>query len=518
MRLAFLSRSLRTKIVVLVLLTTLLALLVALVALVGYDLRSYHRNWVADISTQAELLGRTIAPALSFDDATAAKENLELLHLRPQVQAAAIYNARGALFASFVRSAAESALPALPEADGVHIEGRTLVLYSRIVDGGEILGTVYLRTDYELAARLADYLAISFAVLLMAMLVAWLVSERLQKFVTGPMITVSAIAREVVAKGDFSRRADKLSSDEVGELVESFNGMLNEIERRTQALESANSELARQMAERDRAEQEIQHLNAQLETRVRERTTQLQAANLELEAFCYSVSHDLRAPLRSIDGFSQALIEDFPADVPPEALGYLGRIRAATVRMGQLIEDLLNLSRVSRGGLERKPVDISEIARQIIAEHEQREPLRRVEVAIREGMHFDADPRLVRTALENLIGNAWKFTSRTVAPRIEVGSLRDGNRVSFFVRDNGAGFDMAYVDNLFGAFQRLHSANEFSGTGIGLATVQRIVHRHGGRIWADAQVGKGAAFYFTLAFEGAVPAPEPVAPPIDTIT
>jgi light-regulated signal transduction histidine kinase (bacteriophytochrome) len=205
--------------------------------------------------------------------------------------------------------------------------------------------------------------------------------------------------------------------------------------------------------------------------------------------------------LRSIDGFSQALLQDCLAQLPQDGQRFLQRIRASTQRMGQLIEDLLTLSKVSRGDLVRIQVDVGDLARHVAADFEQRSAGRAVDVSIWEGMQADADPRLLRTALENLIGNAWKFTVKTEKPRIEIGCLQDGGRTSYFVRDNGVGFDMAYADKLFGAFQRLHSESEFPGTGIGLATVQRIVHRHGGRIWANAAQGKGATFFFTLAPE-----------------
>ncbi|MGH8245232.1 MAG: sensor histidine kinase, partial [Gammaproteobacteria bacterium] len=223
--------------------------------------------------------------------------------------------------------------------------------------------------------------------------------------------------------------------------------------------------------------------------------------NSELESFCYSVSHDLRGPLRAIDGFSQALIEELPRDLPGDAKRYFDRIRAAVQRMGQLIEDLLNLSRVSRGDLQYQSVDLSAIAADVMKDLEHRDPDRKVDVSIWDGMRVNGDSALLRAAMDNLLGNAWKFTSRTDHPRIEVGTVRDGGRSVYFVRDNGPGFDMTYADKLFGPFQRLHSANEFPGTGIGLATVQRIVHRHGGRIWADAAPGKGAAFFFTLVPE-----------------
>ena len=486
-------RSLRQKLVALVLLTTLVALVVALGAMVAYDLRVYHRGLIDDMNTQAALLGRTSAAALTFDDPRVAQENLGLLRFRSQVGAAAIYTARGAAFARFQREGEARGAPAAPEAEGVRIEARDLLVFKRIVQDGEFVGTVFLRADYEMYDRVLDYAGIAAAVLALALLVAFLMTARMQRIVTHPILDIARIAREVIGRGDYSRRAQKLSEDEVGALVDSFNAMLAEIERRTGALQ-------REVAERARAEGEVLRLNEVLEARVRERTAQLEAANRELEAFCYSVSHDLRAPLRAIDGFSQALVEDHGAGVPEGGRRYLARIQSSAKRMGQLIEDLLNLSRVSRGGLERAPVDLGEMARQVLAELQQQEPQRSVEVQIEDGMRVAADPRLLRAGLENLLANAWKFTAKTGRPRIEVGVLRDGPVAIYFVRDNGAGFDMAYADKLFGAFQRLHAVNDFPGTGIGLATVQRIVNRHGGRIWADGNVGKGAAFFFTLEY------------------
>ena len=494
-------RSLRQKLLGMVLVITLVSLIVALAAIIGYDLSAYHRVLVSDMATQAELLGRTTAPALAFDDPRVAKENLSVLRFRPLVSSAALYNARGALFATYARAGDPHAFPKLPEPDSARVDQGDLVLFKRIVSDGEILGTVYLRVDYELFPRVYDYLGIAVVVLIAAMLVALLMSSWMQDIVTRPILAIAQVAREVVGQRDYSRRAVKMSADEVGTLVDSFNDMLTEIDRRTRELEASNAKLAQEAEERSRADREIQRLNAELEERVRERTAQLETANRELESFSYSVSHDLRAPLRAIDGFGQALLDDFPEHLPGDAKRYLSRIRASTQHMAQLIEDLLKLARVSRGPLERRTVDLALIARQVVGELQQGEPGRAVEVSIWDGMRAEGDPHLLRAALDNLIGNAWKFTSKSAKPRIEIGALKDRGRTTYFVRDNGAGFEMAYADKLFGAFQRLHSTNEYSGTGIGLATVQRIVHRHGGRIWAEAEVGKGAVFFFTLAFE-----------------
>lgn len=238
-------------------------------------------------------------------------------------------------------------------------------------------------------------------------------------------------------------------------------------------------------------------LYSELEQRVRERTAQLEAANRELEAFSYSVSHDLRAPLRVIDGFSQLLLEHSVAGLDDESREYLQTIHRATLRMSQLIEDLLNLSRVARTEMNRETVDLTRIATEIAAELQAAAPARQVELDIAEGVSANGDPRLLRVVLENLLSNAWKYTSRQPQACITFGCVREHQSI-YYVRDNGVGFDVAYADRLFGAFQRLHSDAEFSGTGVGLATVQRIIHKHGGRIWAEAAVGEGATFYFTL--------------------
>ncbi len=225
------------------------------------------------------------------------------------------------------------------------------------------------------------------------------------------------------------------------------------------------------------------------------------SANRELESFCYTVAHDLRAPLRAIDGFSQALIEDYGAKLDDEGRNYLTRLRGGAQRMAHLIDDLLSLSKLSRAEMVRDRIDLSRLAEGVVQRLRETYPDREVEVTIAPELHALGDASLVQNALDNLVGNAWKFTREKPHARIELGQRKiDGERV-FFVRDNGAGFDMKYAHKLFGAFQRLHAAREFEGTGVGLASVQRVINRHGGRIWPEAEVGEGATFYFTLPGE-----------------
>jgi light-regulated signal transduction histidine kinase (bacteriophytochrome) len=250
--------------------------------------------------------------------------------------------------------------------------------------------------------------------------------------------------------------------------------------------------------ERTRALAALREAHAQLEQRVRQRTAELEATNKELEAFNYSVSHDLRGPLRGIDGFSRALLEDYASTLGSTAKGYLERIISASGRMGELIDDLLELSRLSRVPLRQQPVHLSDIARSIVEQLGENEPHRQATVRIEEGLVAVGDARLLTVVLENLLENAWKFTAKQMDAQLEVGSFQQDDQRVFFVRDNGAGFDMTYANKLFVPFQRLHDQEEFKGTGIGLATVQRIIQRHDGRIWADGEVGKGATFYFTL--------------------
>jgi len=323
-----------------------------------------------------------------------------------------------------------------------------------------------------------------------------------------------------VASGNLSARTGIRGVSEISQLAQAFDSMTvqlakqqeelheqavlleEEIAERQAAQENLQEQalqLEEEIAERRLVQDEIKALNSQLEQRVAERTVQLEAANTELEAFSYSVSHDLRTPLRGIDGFSQALLEDYSGVLDEQGKDYLQRVRGASQRMAQLIDDMLKLSRVTRSDMTHEPVDLSALAHSIADELQQMQPERQMEFIIHDSLTTHGDSHLLRAALENLLGNAWKFTEQKQMPVIEFGGSETASRITYFVRDNGAGFNMAYGGKLFIPFQRLHGSREFSGTGIGLSIVQRIINRHGGRIWAEGAPDKGATFYFTLS-------------------
>ncbi len=281
---------------------------------------------------------------------------------------------------------------------------------------------------------------------------------------------------QILGGGDLDYRIGPLGKDEIGEVARSFDEMAEQLSTTT----VSRNELAKEVTERERAEEA------------------LRGANAELEAFSYSVSHDLRAPLRAMDGFSQVLLEDYADNLDAEGRDHLGRVRGASQHMAQLIEDLLELSRVTRAELRHGKSNLSELAQAISAEFRKAEPDRQVTFDIAPGVIAEGDERLLRIVLENLLGNAWKFTSKHPQGKIEFGATTHDGKPAYYVRDDGAGFDMAYADKLFKPFQRLHKTGEFPGTGIGLATAARIIQRHGGRIWAESAVEQGTTVYFSL--------------------
>jgi signal transduction histidine kinase len=497
--------SVRRRLLVVMLATTITALLVAAAAMIVYDMRVYRHALANDLKTQADVVAQSSAPALLFDDRDAARDNLAVLKAKPNIAAAALYNADGGLFALYTRSGASGQVPLAPEAEGIQVSGDEMIFVRRIGDNGSALGAVYLKGDYELVNHLASYAAIMGGVLALSLVVALVMSMWLQSTITTPIIAMREVAQQVVDTRDFSLRAAKSTDDEIGYLADAFNAMLAEIGQRTQALEQSNASLAQEIHEREiaqrallDAEEELKRFNAQLEQRVAERTAELAAANKELESFSYSVSHDLRAPVRAIAGFSRLLAQHHEADLNGEAKRKLGIVRSEAARMGTLIDDLLAFSRLGRQPIQMSVVDMEELVRINVRTLDADPQAGKPELRIGTLPKARGDRGLLAQVWANLLANAYKFSGKSEHPAIEVNAMSDAAEHVYSVRDNGVGFDPRYASKLFGVFQRLHDPAEYPGTGVGLALVHRIIARHGGRVWAEGEPGVGATFYFSL--------------------
>ena len=520
-------RSIRRKLMSVVLLTTLVALVISLGTIVVYDLRAYHRNLVADISTQAELLGHMSSAALAFDDERLALENLNLMRIRPRVMAGALYKADGSLFASYRANAQTGPLPVQVGTEGENIIGKSVELFKPIVDNGELLGTVYLRADYELAGRTVDYLAIALGVTVLALLVALLLLRRLDYVITQPILDIADVAREVIETGDYSRRARKLSADEVAQLVDSFNQMLAEIELRTQALERSNGELAREAEQRAQAQQEVMRLNQELEVRVHERTVQLEMTNGELamameearsanyakSAFLSSMSHELRTPLNAILGFAQILSSDRLPSTLEQKKEFAGHILKSGRHLLTLINEILDLAKVESGtvSLSLEPVALPAIlqeCRDMIA------PLasqRGIGMAFPEACPLNvlADRTRLKQILLNLLSNALKYNREQGQISIAC-AAQPGGRVRISVRDTGMGLDSDQLALLFQPFNRLGQEGGMQeGSGIGLVVTKRLVELMDGNIGVASEAGVGSTFWIELRAAEALPLPAP---------
>lgn len=459
-------------------------LLLACMAFCVYELITFRAAMVRSLSMQAQIVGANSASALLFGDAKAAAETLSALQAAPSILSGGIHTLAGEALATYRRGSAGQAgpLPAMPagQTEEHWFAGNELRLIHAIVFQGKPIGTVYIRSDLqEMKNRLAGYAGIVSVVLSLSLLAAFLLSTMVQRAATRPILQLAETARIVSREKQYSVRAPTTGNgDEVGLLIESFNEMLVEIQQRDSALQASHE---------------------QLEERVTQRTAELDATNKELEAFTYSVAHDLRAPLRHIQGFSDALGEELGPQLEPRAQTYLQRISEGTQQMGRLIDDLLSLARVGRQEPRLQVTGLNSLVQEVLRDVKYETEGRDIQWKVGDLPFVECDPGLMKQVFYNLISNAAKYSRPRSPAVIDIGQVAVEGQLVNFVRDNGVGFNMKYSGKLFGVFQRLHRKEDFEGTGVGLATVQRIIHKHGGRIWAEAEIDKGATFFFSLA-------------------
>ena len=483
----FLEHSIAGKLARLNALVSGTALVLACTGFFLYDFYNVRSELIGNLGIQAQIIGSNSISALVFDDPSAAEKTLSALQAAPHTALVQIRVPDGSAFASYdpgrqdVWPGPVTMAAGKDELHGV-VNGQVFLM-RRLVFEGKDIGTVCILADMgALHRRVWNFAVLVVVVLLVSLGTAMAVASNTQQSITGPIVQLSNLARVVSLQKNYSVRATPTEGrDEVSGLIGTFNQMLEQIQTRDAALQSAQSDL---------------------EHRVQERTAQLNAVNADLEAFSYSVSHDLRAPLRHIRAFSQLMNEEYGAQMDEGARKYLTRIQDRAAGMAALIEDLLNMAQIGRKELIMRPTDLNSLLQSVRTDIQPECEGRNIDWQIAKLPMVECEPGLMKQVFANLLSNAIKYSRYREVAFIEIGSVEQDTTPVIFVRDNGAGFDSRYADKLFGVFQRLHPAKEFEGTWVGIATVKRILQKHGGNIWATSVLGEGSTFYFSLSASG----------------
>jgi signal transduction histidine kinase len=469
----------RKKIRWVIMLTSAVVLLFTFLSYLVYEVVTFRQTYVRQLYTLSRIISANCTAALAFDNPDDAGEVLRALKAEKHIVAAALYDKQGNLFSKYPQDYPLQTIPRdhVQFQENHRFENSHLIIFEPVVQNNKILGLLYLKSDMDaMYDRIRLYASIAAAVIAVSFVVAYFLSNMLQRSISEPVHALTRTAKTVSEKKDYSVRATKTGNDEIGYLTDAFNQMLSEIQ-----MQNA----------------QIQRFNQKLELTIEQRTHDLEIANKELEAFSYSVSHDLRAPLRSINGFSGILMEDYGHLLGEEGIQTLKSIMRNGTRMGQLIDDLLAFSRLGKQHVAKLNLNMTTLAKTVYDDLKEQYG-NKGEVVINPLPEIKGDRSMLRQVMQNLISNALKYSMKKDNPLVEIGAYRENGENVYYVKDNGAGFNMQYYDKLFGVFQRLHSATDFEGTGVGLALVHRIILKHDGRIWAEGKENEGATFYFSL--------------------
>ena len=485
----FSNISIRKKLIIIQASTALLALVICCTIFVINGVQTFKASTQKKMYSIARIVGANAVSPLQFMDQDAAAGILHKLNQESDIHDAIVLDKKGAIFARYSRDTTASpdvAALQLGHDTGDHLtsrfSGNTLIVNYGIYNDNDRIGTLIINAEMtDLNRMLRSYIIVAFLVLFAGLLAALIISYILQRTISSRLLSLVIKTKEVADTGNYSIRVSTEDEDEIGILSKEFNMLMVQI---------------------DNMEKSLKEANAELEKRVEQRTAELESANKELESFSYTVSHDLKAPLRAINGFTEILVKKYGAALDDKGKEVAGVIVANARKMGQLIEDLLEFSRLGRREITMNQVNMDEVVDQVLIEARNAYPGRDIEVKREKLPPAMGDQNLLVQVWTNLISNAFKYTGHKEHAVISIGCTIKNNEEIYYVKDNGAGFDMKYADKLFRVFQRLHGANEFEGTGVGLAIINRIITRHGGRVWAEGKVEEGAAFYFSLPLQG----------------
>ncbi|HEY0741849.1 MAG TPA: ATP-binding protein [Chryseosolibacter sp.] len=470
--------SIQTKIVTIILLTSGVVLLLTFAAYFIYEYYSFKRTTIYQLSLMSRMIGANSSAALLSNNRDEATEILSSLQVEPHILAGAIYDSAHNVFATYHHGAVETKIPEQSvEKTGFDVDGALVAGAQPIMHQGKRIGSVYLVSNMTAVFdRFLLYTNITGLIFIFSILAAYFVSRRLQRNLSNPILQLAETAKLISANRNYAIRAQKVDSDEVGLLTDAFNEMLVRIESQNQ---------------------EIVNFTHSLEEKVKERTIELENAYEELEAFSYTVSHDLSAPLRHIEAFMSEFLEENESTLEGDNKKLVTNTIRYAKKMRQLIDDLLSFSQLSRRELTKDQIHMKELVEAVLKDVNPEDD-GRIKVTIDYLPNCHGDKSTLHQVWENLLSNAFKYSRKKETPRIEIGSQQSNGMITYFVKDNGAGFDMRSYNKLFNAFQRLHPQSQFEGTGVGLAIVHRIIAKHHGKVWAESAVDQGSTFYFSL--------------------